>query len=66
MEECKNTKVPNSSLLSLNVFTCDVSIPVRYSLQTKTPYCNDESLLGVDIHMYKKLKIACVWLLFFL
>lgn len=29
---------------------------IIYSLRTKTPYCNNESLLGVDIHL--QLKIA--------
>ena len=32
-----SAKVRHSSLLSLNVFTRDVSIPVRYSLRTITP-----------------------------
>lgn len=49
-------KVRNSSLLPLNVYTREASITVRYSLRTKTPYCNNESLLGVDIHL--QLKIA--------
>ena len=50
----------------VNVFTHDISNPVRYSLRTKTPYCNNESLLGVDIYMTVKTTENCIWLLFFL